>query len=197
VRTLPFNAANGGKNFPQTPVNLRLGNWIGGKPGGSQGTIEWAGGLVDLTKGPFDMLVGTVKVTNYNPAGSYKFGDRSGSSASIQINKNGGSTSGVTQNQSSGSNSDSSSSGSGSTSTASARPSSTFTTAIAVVSNAPNGTLPTTRVQTPTVVVPSGTTTPLASSSIVPSNGAGSAFQTKGAVLVSGLIAVMTFFATL
>lgn len=33
VRTLPYAAANGGLNYPQTPVTVRLGSWAGGDPG--------------------------------------------------------------------------------------------------------------------------------------------------------------------
>jgi hypothetical protein len=65
-------------------MNIRLGNWIAGTPGNSQGTIDWAGGLVDLSQGPFDMYVQSARIINYNPAASYKYTDQSGSWASVQ-----------------------------------------------------------------------------------------------------------------
>jgi beta-glucanase (GH16 family) len=83
VRTLMFADAVGGKNYPQTPMNIRLGNWVAGAPGNSPGTIQWAGGLADFTKGPFNMYVQSLKVVNYNPATSYAYNDMSGTFQSI------------------------------------------------------------------------------------------------------------------
>merc|ERR1711881_89939 len=76
--------AVGGSNYPQTPMNIRLGNWIAGTEGNSPGTIQWAGGLVDIAQAPFDMYVQSVRVINYSPAASYKYSDQSGSWQSIQ-----------------------------------------------------------------------------------------------------------------
>ncbi|SMR44473.1 unnamed protein product [Zymoseptoria tritici ST99CH_3D1] len=73
-----------GKNYPQTPMRVKLGNWAGGGPGQNKGTVEWAGGDVDFSKGPFKMLVRKVEITNNNPACSYEYGDRSGSFESIK-----------------------------------------------------------------------------------------------------------------
>ncbi|KAF2667320.1 concanavalin A-like lectin/glucanase [Microthyrium microscopicum] len=87
VRTLNFADAVGGKNYPQTPMNIRLGNWVAGTPGNSQGTIDWAGGIADMSKGPFNMIVQSVSVTNYKPAGSYSYNDMSGSWQSINISQ--------------------------------------------------------------------------------------------------------------
>ena len=84
VRTLNFADAVGGANYPQTPMNIRLGNWIAGQEGNSPGTIEWAGGIADLAQAPFDMYVQSVRVINYSPAASYKYSDQSGSWQSIQ-----------------------------------------------------------------------------------------------------------------
>jgi len=86
VRTLMANdpSANSGKNYPQTPCNVRIGNWPGGDSE-NKGTVEWAGGKVDYTKAPFTQIVESVKVTNYNPGKEYKWTDRSGSKESIQV----------------------------------------------------------------------------------------------------------------
>jgi beta-glucanase (GH16 family) len=46
VRTLHYADALDGYNFPQTPMNIRLGIWAGGDPSNNKGTIEWAGGAV-------------------------------------------------------------------------------------------------------------------------------------------------------
>jgi hypothetical protein len=85
VRTLLFNDAVGGENYPQTPMNVRLGNWVAGSPSNAQGTIEWAGGLADLSKAPFNMTVKTCTIQNYLPAVAYSYGDSSGSWQSIKL----------------------------------------------------------------------------------------------------------------
>ncbi|EME88016.1 glycoside hydrolase family 16 protein [Pseudocercospora fijiensis CIRAD86] len=86
VRTLKYSdpLAVYGKNYPQTPMQLKLGNWAGGDSA-NNGTVEWAGGKTDFSQGPFNMYVKKVEITNYNPACSYKYGDKSGSYESIEI----------------------------------------------------------------------------------------------------------------
>jgi Glycosyl hydrolases family 16 len=85
VRTLNFADAVGGTNYPQTPMNIRIGNWVAGDPKNSAGTIQWAGGLTDFSQGPFNMVVKSVKVVNANPGMSYKYSDQSGTWQSIQV----------------------------------------------------------------------------------------------------------------
>lgn len=86
VRTLNYQDAVGGLNFPQTPMRLKLGIWAGGDPDNAKGTIEWAGGETDYSKCPFTMYVERVSVTNAYPASSYVYGDYSGSWGSIVVN---------------------------------------------------------------------------------------------------------------
>ncbi|KAJ5152405.1 concanavalin A-like lectin/glucanase domain-containing protein [Penicillium capsulatum] len=85
VRTLEYADALNGKNFPQTPARIRIGIWAGGDPDNSEGTIEWAGGETSYTNVPFTMYVDSINVTNYNPAQSYKYSDKTGSYTSIKI----------------------------------------------------------------------------------------------------------------
>lgn len=84
VRTLNAADANGGKNYPQTPCNVRIGNWPGGDSE-NEGTRQWAGGEVDYTKGPFTMTVDSVTVKNYSPGKEYKWTDKTGSKESIEV----------------------------------------------------------------------------------------------------------------
>jgi hypothetical protein len=84
VRTLKYADANGGKTFPQTPCNVRIGNWAGGDSK-DKGTVEWAGGVPDYSKGPFTMTVDSVKVINYSPGTEYKWTDKTGSFESIEV----------------------------------------------------------------------------------------------------------------
>lgn len=85
VRTLNYADAVGGKNFPQTPMNVRIGSWAGGDSNNNPGVIQWAGGKTNYTKGPFTMFVESVKVRNDNPGAEYVWTDRSGSFQSIQV----------------------------------------------------------------------------------------------------------------
>lgn len=96
VRTLNKGDANGGKNYPQTPCNVRLGNWPGGDSE-NEGTVQWAGGKVDYTKAPFTMTVKSIKVTNYSPGTEYEWTDKTGNSDSIKV-IGAGNTEGAPQN---------------------------------------------------------------------------------------------------
>ncbi|TQN70020.1 putative glycosidase crf1 [Colletotrichum shisoi] len=58
-------------NYPQTPMQLKLGTWVGGK-GTAQGTIDWAGGLAEWDKAPFAGHYRSLKVWDY--AGGDKAG---------------------------------------------------------------------------------------------------------------------------
>lgn len=83
VRTLTPNQVTGGDFYPQTPMQVRLGSWAGGDPDNAKGTIEWAGGLTDFSKGPYDMVVRKMSIKDYSTGKYYKYSDRSGSAKSI------------------------------------------------------------------------------------------------------------------
>lgn len=92
VRTLNFGdaIALGGKNYPQTPMRVKFGSWIGCASQAAmtdpktKGTCEWAGGPIDLSKGSYSMFVESVKIQDYGCASEYVYGDMSGSWQSIQ-----------------------------------------------------------------------------------------------------------------
>jgi beta-glucanase (GH16 family) len=85
VRTLEYADAVGGSNYPQTPMNIRVGIWAGGDSGNDEGTIDWAGGETDYSDGPFTMVLEKIEVVNYNPGKSYVYGNMSGEWESIEI----------------------------------------------------------------------------------------------------------------
>ncbi|TGO64415.1 hypothetical protein BCON_0007g00650 [Botryotinia convoluta] len=86
VRTLAYADAVDGKNFPQTPMTVRLGIWSGGDPkGNSVGTIEWAGGETDFTKVPFTMYVKSAAVQDYSTGSEYEWTDKTGDWTSIKV----------------------------------------------------------------------------------------------------------------
>lgn len=76
LRELKFEEALGGKNYPQTPMNVRLGAWSGGDVENNDPyTVEWAGGETDFSKGPFTMIVQEVHVEDYTTAKTYSWED--------------------------------------------------------------------------------------------------------------------------
>jgi beta-glucanase (GH16 family) len=128
VRTLPYAdpLALGGKNYPQTPMKVKLGNWVGcadaaaASNPATAGTCSWAGGPANFANAPFAMLVKSVTIEDYGCATSYTYGDNSGSWQSIK--STGGCAGGSSTDSGSGS---SSSAGSSSSSSSSSSPSST------------------------------------------------------------------------
>lgn len=42
-----MNSATGIYNYPSSPSRIQLSIWPGGLPSAPQGTIDWAGGLID------------------------------------------------------------------------------------------------------------------------------------------------------
>jgi len=87
---LPTEALNG-KNYPQTPMNVRLGMWAGGDTAHNQpGVVEWAGGETNFDDGPFIMQVQEVRVQDYTEAKSYSWPDAldpTGSWEKIKVEK--------------------------------------------------------------------------------------------------------------
>ncbi|KZF22395.1 glycoside hydrolase family 16 protein [Xylona heveae TC161] len=59
--------------YPQTPMQLKFGAWSGGDPSNSPGTIQWARGPTDYSKGPFTMIVKSIAVTDYSTGTQYKY----------------------------------------------------------------------------------------------------------------------------
>lgn len=122
VRTLLAANAHGANGFPQTPMQIKLGTWVAGLPDKSKWTVEWAGGLTDFSKAPFNAYYKSVKITDYaggdapatKPVKEYTYTDKSGNWQSIKAV--GGSN---------GSDDDNSSSSKESTKTTSAKESST------------------------------------------------------------------------
>jgi beta-glucanase (GH16 family) len=89
VRTLLYADALDGKNFPQTPMRIKIGNWDGGAADEAEGTVEWAGGYTDLDDAPFIMYVKNVTIEDYTTNGTtYTYGDMTGSYTSIVIGDN-------------------------------------------------------------------------------------------------------------
>jgi beta-glucanase (GH16 family) len=83
VRTLTPATADANQ-YPQTPMQVKFGAWSGGDPSNAPGTIAWARGPTDFSKGPFTMQVQYISISDYSTGKQYKYGDTSGSWQSIQ-----------------------------------------------------------------------------------------------------------------
>ncbi|KAJ5923629.1 Cell wall glucanase [Penicillium verhagenii] len=82
VRTLTPGTADTNQ-YPQTPMMIKVGVWAGGDPNNPKGTIQWAGGETDYTKGPFTMYMKSMTVTDYSTGTSYSYSDKTGTWGSI------------------------------------------------------------------------------------------------------------------
>ncbi|WQF86160.1 Putative glycoside hydrolase family 16, concanavalin A-like lectin/glucanase domain superfamily [Colletotrichum destructivum] len=97
VRELKYADAKGGAMFPQTPMEVKIGTWVAGRKDAPKGTVEWAGGYTDFSKGPFNAYYQSITITDYQGnkgakgAKEYVYGDRSGSWESIIVKTEGGS----------------------------------------------------------------------------------------------------------
>ncbi|KAK9330106.1 concanavalin A-like lectin/glucanase domain-containing protein [Lipomyces starkeyi] len=97
ARVLPSDAPEG---YPQTPMQIKIGSWVGGSPDNAPGTIAWAGGLTDFSQAPFNFYIKSLKVTDYSTGTEYVYSDNSGSEDSIQAVS--GSSGGLVSETSSG-----------------------------------------------------------------------------------------------
>ncbi|TGO63452.1 hypothetical protein BOTNAR_0100g00120 [Botryotinia narcissicola] len=70
--------------YPQSPMQIKFGAWSGGDSSNAAGTISWARGPTDYSKGPFSMLVQSIDVSDYSTGTQYKYGDQSGDWTSIE-----------------------------------------------------------------------------------------------------------------
>jgi beta-glucanase (GH16 family) len=84
---VPAQAVNG-KNYPQTPMNVRMGMWAGGDvKNNDPGVVKWAGGETNFKEGPFQMQVLQVFAQDYTDAKEYSWDgmDASGSWEKVKV----------------------------------------------------------------------------------------------------------------
>ena len=85
VRALAPADANG--QYPQTPMQLKMGTWSGGDSSNAPGTIAWAGGPTNYGacgNNACAMSVKSVVVTDYSTGKTYAYGDSTGTWQSIK-----------------------------------------------------------------------------------------------------------------
>ncbi|KAI9727263.1 MAG: hypothetical protein M1828_006882 [Chrysothrix sp. TS-e1954] len=178
MRTL--TPASSGGQYPQSPMQVKLGSWAGGDPSNAQGTIAWAGGPVNYAAGPFTMYVKSVEVTDYSTGSEYSYSGSSGTWESIK--SNGGSI---------GSNS-----GSASQVDSSSAPATTTTSGDPVVfqgTHADSSSAYVTPSEYPWVSKPSMTTSALHAGTSVPGLPAGWTVSGSGSQAVSASAAPSTY----
>lgn len=91
VRTL--NPANANGQYPQTPLQLKLGSWAGGDASLNQpGVVAWAGGNTDYSQGPFKMYIKSIRAQDYSTGKSYSYSGTDGTWQ--QVKSDGGSVNG-------------------------------------------------------------------------------------------------------
>ncbi|KAG6016797.1 hypothetical protein E4U43_003085, partial [Claviceps pusilla] len=79
--------------FPQTPMQVKLGTWVAGRADAAPGTVQWAGGYADWSRGPFAAYYKSVSITDYaggdgpdaRTASRYVWVDGSGRWESIRV----------------------------------------------------------------------------------------------------------------
>jgi beta-glucanase (GH16 family) len=65
--------------YPQTPMQVKFGSWSGGDPSNNAaGTVQWARGPTDYSKGPFKMVVQSIAISDYSTGTQYKYNGASG-----------------------------------------------------------------------------------------------------------------------
>jgi len=91
-RTLNYGdaLALGGKNYPQTPMRIKMGSWVGcasaaaAASTATQGTCEWAGGPATFDGTTYTMLVANVTINDFGCGGNYTYTDLTGDWQSIK-----------------------------------------------------------------------------------------------------------------
>ncbi|TVY65740.1 putative glycosidase crf1 [Lachnellula suecica] len=98
VRNLPFNdpLTHGGTQFPQTPMKIKLGNWVGCADAAAaadpktQGTCQWAGGPASFDNdATYTMLVKNITIDDAGCGGDYTYTDLTGMYQSIESSNTG------------------------------------------------------------------------------------------------------------
>ncbi|KAM4054816.1 glycosyl hydrolases family 16 domain-containing protein [Hirsutella rhossiliensis] len=71
--------------YPQTPMRIQFGAWAAGDPAHNEpGTVDWAHGPTDYSRGPFAMHVQSLRVVDYSTGKRYRYLDQSGSWEKIE-----------------------------------------------------------------------------------------------------------------
>ncbi|KAI9653032.1 MAG: hypothetical protein M1831_006239 [Alyxoria varia] len=81
VRSLDSSNAEG--QYPQTPMQVKVGSWAGGDSSNAPGVVSWAGGSTDYSGGPYSMYVKSIKAQDYSTGTQYVYSGSAGTWKSI------------------------------------------------------------------------------------------------------------------
>lgn len=70
--------SSGKSEYPQSPMQIKIGPWAGGDPDNAAGTISWAGGDINYSGGPYTMIIQSVSVTDYSTGSEYEYAGTDG-----------------------------------------------------------------------------------------------------------------------
>ena len=97
-RDSTWNSTAGRYDYPQTPARVMLSLWPAGIPSNAQGTIDWAGGLIDwnspyMVNGYYAARFSEVSIKCYDPPPAaqikgkktYKYTDEAGTNNTVAI----------------------------------------------------------------------------------------------------------------
>ncbi|KKF93669.1 putative glycosidase crf1 [Ceratocystis platani] len=92
IRTLTYADSDSTQGYPQTPMQIKLGTWVGGSSTASEGTVEWAGGKSDFSnnnsyKAYYQKIVIEDYMGGNKTAGSYVYTDKTGAWQSIEVSQ--------------------------------------------------------------------------------------------------------------
>lgn len=85
VRTLTPSQAPG--QYPQTPLQIKIGPWAGGDSSNAPGVIAWAGGATDYSQS-YSMYVKSISAQDYSTGKEYSYSGTDGTWQ--QVKSNGG-----------------------------------------------------------------------------------------------------------
>lgn len=70
--------------YPETPMLIYVGAWVGGDKDNEKGTIEWAGGVTNYQEAPYIMKVEKIVVTDYSSGKFYQYVGNKGDWKSVK-----------------------------------------------------------------------------------------------------------------
>ncbi|KAL2207377.1 concanavalin A-like lectin/glucanase [Sarocladium strictum] len=65
LRKIQPDLGDSGDSYPQTPMQVRFGSWVGGKKDSPDEVKDWAGGVTSMKDAPFKLWIKSITVTDY------------------------------------------------------------------------------------------------------------------------------------
>lgn len=65
LRKIQPDLGDSGDSYPQTPMQVRFGSWVGGKQDSPDEVKDWAGGVTNMKDAPFKLWIKSITVSDY------------------------------------------------------------------------------------------------------------------------------------